>query len=142
MKRKQHINTRRLRQMASQYRPGPSETGMGMWSPMPLAGPTMNPEDLDNQVNDIVDVVERNNLITWRALYAMLNAQRWGPGLFRRAVRVALDRGRIRQMSGVLYATHLASEAGTPPTNAGGSATPPALREVGRQDANREPAGV
>ncbi len=104
---KNRISKRQLRRLASKYRLGPSVTTTSIWAPMPQASANPQDENLDREIDDITRTVEANNIITRRALADRLDADFWGPGRFRRALRAAIEQGRVRQMDGVLYAPRL-----------------------------------
>ncbi len=59
--------------------------------------------DIDHEIDQIVAAVE-DGAHSQGELSERLNGRQWGPGRFRRALRVAVDEGRIRKISGGRYA--------------------------------------
>lgn len=96
--------SKRWREAMDRYRPGPSYTGTGIWSPMPAGGGERADMQVDAEVNDIARVVEQRGVASRQRIYRDLNAHTWGPGRFRTAVHQAVADGRIKRIRRGLFA--------------------------------------
>lgn len=96
--------TRRLRETVGRYRPGPSYSGTGIWTPMPAGTEPTTDLQVDAEVNDLSRIVEERGIITRQRLFKELNARYWGPGRFHTALHQALAQGRIKRVRRGLYA--------------------------------------
>nr|WP_090277222.1 MFS transporter [Mycolicibacterium komanii]CRL71357.1 sugar transporter [Mycolicibacterium komanii] len=87
------------------YRPGPPAGWYGAWREPPTPGV---PESaLDHEVETIARAVSEHDPMSVRELHRAVGARYWGPGEFRKAMRVALAENRI--------ARHGRGKVGTPP---------------------------
>ncbi len=87
------------------YRPGPPAGWYGAWREPPTPGV---PESaLDHEVETIARAVSEHDPMSVRELHRAVGARYWGPGEFRKAMRVALAESRI--------ARHSRGKVGVPP---------------------------
>lgn len=87
------------------YRPGPPAGWYGAWREPPTPGV---PESaLDHEVETIARAVSEHDPMSVRELHRAVGARYWGPGEFRKAMRVALAENRI--------ARHGRGKVGAPP---------------------------
>lgn len=78
---------------ARRYRPGPAVGWYGAWREPPTPGV---PESaLDHEIETITRAVSENEPMSMRDLHRAVGARYWGPGEFRKAMRVALAENRI-----------------------------------------------
>ncbi|MGE2722543.1 MFS transporter [Mycolicibacterium celeriflavum] len=90
------------------YRPGPPAGWYGAWREPPTPGV---PESaLDHEVETIARAVSEHEPMSVRELHRAVGARYWGPGEFRKAMRVAFAENRI--------ARHGRNKIGTPPGTA------------------------
>ncbi|OBK81962.1 sugar transporter [Mycobacterium sp. 1164985.4] len=87
------------------YRPGPPAGWYGAWREPPTPG--MPESALDHEVETIARAVSEHEPMSVRELHRAVGARYWGPGEFRKAMRVALAENRI--------ARHSRGRVGTPP---------------------------
>jgi MFS family permease len=80
------------------YRLGPSRTGQtGMWSPTyAYSERPAEDSDIEREVDALVSAVAAEDGVSRRRLREMAESRYWGPGRFRRALRAAIEQGRIR----------------------------------------------
>ncbi|MGV0789805.1 MFS transporter [Mycolicibacterium sp. XJ2] len=90
---------------ARRYRPGPAAGWYGAWREPPTPGA---PESaLDHEIETIARAVSEHEPMSVRELHRAVGARYWGPGEFRKAMRVALAENRI--------ARHPRGQVGMPP---------------------------
>jgi MFS family permease len=80
------------------YRLGPSRTGQtAMWSPnYSYSERPAEDSDIEREVEALVSAVAAEDGVSRRRLREMAESRYWGPGRFRRALRAAIEQGRIR----------------------------------------------
>jgi hypothetical protein len=88
------------------FRLGPSEGGSG-WSPM-LSSSSRQTEDierfwLDREMGMLEQAVNENGEVKRSELGRMVGCRYWGPGRYGRALRKAVDEGRIRRVRRGVY---------------------------------------
>jgi hypothetical protein len=83
---------------------GPSEVGAG-WSPE-ISSSTPEEEDMytEREVDLIVNALRDAGEMRRKDLGERIGCKYWGPGRFRRALRLAADRGQIRRVGFGRYA--------------------------------------
>lgn len=84
---------------AQRYRPGPGE--MGLYAPWAsVSSRSDTSEAFDREIESLANAVSTSGGLGNRALYREVDAQFWGPGRYRAALRQAIAEGRIRRASG------------------------------------------
>lgn len=82
---------------------GPSESQQS-YTPMPVGSTTSGEDpDLEREVQVIVDALAELGEASRGALAEATGSRYWGPGRFRRALRVAAEEGRVRHVSRARY---------------------------------------
>jgi hypothetical protein len=68
-----------------------------MWSPTyAYSERPAEDSDIEREVDALVSAVAAENGVSRRRLREMAESRYWGPGRFRRALRAAIEQGRIR----------------------------------------------
>jgi MFS family permease len=101
------------RRQPARYRPGPgwysaSSPGMAVSTPYARGA-------LAHEVDSIVQALEQDGPTERRALALRVGARYWGPGVFRRALELALTQGRVRRISRTTIAA-VNADVNRPPT--------------------------
>jgi hypothetical protein len=79
----------------ARHRLGPGE-GQAIWSPRFSYGSRMPVDtEVQREVDALVSAIEARGEINSRELRALAESRYWGPGRFRRALRSAIEDGRI-----------------------------------------------
>jgi hypothetical protein len=83
-----------------------------MWSGFPEASAPVSKDDLflEREVDRIVAALTDAGPVRRHELAALIAARRWGPGRFRRALRVALEEGRVQRVGRERYAVRADAE--------------------------------
>jgi|SRR5579859_1070688 len=94
----------RVQRFMGRLRPGPSVKNASIWSQEMEASSDRQDLNVDKEVEQIGRAVASTGVVTRDRLYALVGARFWGPGRFRRAMRMAKARGRIRRVRHHMYA--------------------------------------
>jgi hypothetical protein len=79
------------------HRLGPSPEHVGMWSPTySYSERRRDDPEIEEEVDALVRAVAAEGGVSRRRLRRMSESRYWGPGRFRRALRRAIESGRIR----------------------------------------------
>ncbi len=94
----------RVQRFMGRLRPGPSYKNASIWSPEMEVSSNRQDLNVDHEVEQIARAVASTGVVTRDRLYELVGARFWGPGRFRRALRMAKARGRIRRVRHHMYA--------------------------------------
>lgn len=99
--------TQRERQGPRRYRPGPTDSfyspGMVGTAGTPSRWSAASDEQLDREIEAIDRALRERGAADRDELARRVQAQRWGPGRFRRALRATANEGRARRLFGDTY---------------------------------------
>ncbi|MGF1470861.1 MAG: hypothetical protein ACFB50_03860 [Rubrobacteraceae bacterium] len=68
------------------------------WSPRPQASHDATDHEVEREVDEIVETLEREGITDRRRLAELVRASHWGPRRFRTALRTAVAEGRIERV--------------------------------------------
>lgn len=80
-----------------------------MWSPRPQVSEHPQHVDVAREVDLIAATLARTGAVSREHLYRLVGARRWGPGVFRAALRRAVEDGRARHLRAGMYGPTTAS---------------------------------
>jgi MFS family permease len=83
---------------------GPSAAQLSYAPRYPTSSRAETDEDVEREVEEIVRALESSGPTRRRELGDMVHCRYWGPGRFRRALRAAVEQGRIRRVGRDRYA--------------------------------------
>jgi MFS family permease len=97
------LERRRQRETAGlrRYRPGP---GTGGRSPATATGAPRPEQALDSEIQTIVRALDEHGPTERQELARLVGARYWGPGVFGKALQIALAAGEVRRTSRTTYA--------------------------------------